>query len=918
MVRAWGHVDTSKVSRKLNFRWLCVGFVVMFGALTAAKAGDSAFWTAFDDIDEALAAGLATVAVTVRVVRIRRSQAPGADRRPWLVWALMGAGMGMWLVGQIAWSVYEVGLGVEPPSPGWLDGVFLLSPVLVIAGLLGMLRTPAGGLSQLRGLLEGLFIAGGLLLCTWVIAIEPVAAGSAEPPIQHVINLAYPTLDAIALAAVMFVALRRREDPPAGLGLLGLGIVCIAVSDFAFWYLNATLPRFPGVTPLDTGWVAGFALIAVAALRPSARRHRAAGVIGRRLALVAPAIPASAGAALLLSVWLVEGELDSPRMLVAALAGLLIIAVVLQLIATSENRRLADDLERRVVERTAQLHSAERYYRALVQHSSDSIIVVDADQRIRHASDSVVDVLGRSAERLTGVSLDTLSAGTGRSPSEALVESAEWPDQPTRVQWPFTDDAGRTRHLEATITNMLADPDVGAFVLNTRDVTDRVALEDQLRHQAFHDPLTGLPNRALLSDRAAQAFGRAIRTQHLIGAVVVDLDGFKWVNDTQGHVAADKLLCAVGQRLEEKLRPGDTISRVGGDEFVALIESVTSIDDAREIAQRLCESIRPAFTIDGHEIAITASAGVAVATAAEKDFGRLVADADHAMYAVKAAGKNASELFDPSMHYQARDRIQLRYELERSIEAEDFSLLYQPIYVATDERLVGFEALVRWNHPERGLLAPDSFIPLAEECGLIVPLGRWVLNEAVQRASEWNRDRPRADALTIAINVSPIQLISPGFIADARQAIDACDIDPALVVLEITEAALVEDSEATIAALHALKQLGVRIAIDDFGTGYASLSYLERMPVDMLKVDRCFITATDDNARARELLKAIHDIGDTLSLQTLAEGVETRGQLDIVNDLGFELAQGFLLARPLAAEQAQALAASPTSVEVRA
>lgn len=917
------------MSSALKLRSLCAVAFVLFCALTAVNSGDAPFWTAFDDIGEALAAVVATAALIVRVRRERRSRPPLTEKTPagglfwrsltdeaepagqrsWLPWALLGAGAGMWAVGQVAWSVYEVGLGIVPPSPSWLDGPFLASPVLVIVGLLLMVRTPAGRLSQLRCVLEGLFIAGGLFLSSWVLMIGPVTQDSSDSVLAQVVNLAYPVLDTVAVASVLFVVLRRRDDLPAGLGLFGLGIVCVAASDAAFWYLSATLPQFPGVTPLDSGWVAGFLLVAVAALATPAARRRPGGWGAGGLLPTAPALPAAIGVGVVVATGLAGGRLAPMGPLIVILALLLTIAVILQLIATHENRRLANDLERRVHERTGQVRATERYYRALVQHSSDSIMVVDSELRIRYASDSVLDALGRSADHLTGRPLDALGVGASGPLTAALARLAGRPGHGARVQWSLKDQAGRTREAESTITNMLSDSDVAGFVLNTRDVTDRAALEDQLRHQAFHDSLTGLPNRALLNDRGAQAFAHSMRTQTMIGVMVIDVDGFKWVNDTHGHQTADTLLCEVAKRLGAELRPEDTVSRFGGDEFVVLLDSVLSADEARAVAQRLCDAIRAPFAIDGSEHAVTASVGVALGTTADTDFARLVADADQAMYAVKARGKNAIELFDPNLHYGARERFQLENEMRRSIDDEDFCLLYQPIFATDAEHHVGFEALVRWNHPQRGLMSPDRFIRLAEESGLIVPLGRWVLNQALKHASEWNRSRPRADALTIAVNVSTVQLATPGFAAEVQQALASFEIDPILVTLELTESALIEDAEATITALHSLRQLGVRIAIDDFGTGYASLSYLERMPVDILKIDRSFIASSDDSPRARELLKAIHGIGETLSLETVAEGVETHGQLETVQRLGFHLSQGYLFARPLPPEEAGALAA---------
>jgi diguanylate cyclase (GGDEF)-like protein/PAS domain S-box-containing protein len=630
----------------------------------------------------------------------------------WRAWSLLAVGAGAWALGQVGWSVYEVGLGVVPPTPSWLDGLFLLSPLLVIAGLLAMVKTPAGRLSQLRGVLEGLLIAGGFFLCSWVLVIEPVAAASSSPFLEQAVNLAYPVLDAVGLAAVLFVALRRRGDRTPGLGLLALGIVCVAASDMSFWYLSATNAQFPGVTPLDTGWVAGFVVIAFAARGFHSKPRDTGRVMRGRLVLALPALPATVGVAVAVVNWL-SGSEHSPLVVLITIGLLLVAAVALQLVVVYENHALTSDLEHRVEERTAELYATERYYRALVQHSSDVVMVVDLDHTIRWVSDSVVDILGRSPAVLIGSPLQALGADAERALAQTLTAATVAPAKTARVRWHVDDDTGRTHHAESTITNMLADPNVAAFVLNTRDVTDNVALETQLRHQAFHDPLTGLANRALLSDRAEVAFARSLRTGGLVALIVVDLDAFKWVNDTHGHQAADDVLLDVAQRLDTEVRPEDTVARFGGDEFVVLIDSVSSADEACAIAERVHGALQAPFTIAGTDQAVTASAGVAVASAAQADFDRLLADADLAMYAIKAAGKNAVQLFEPSMHDQARERFRLQGELRRAIEAEEFWILYQPLFDTSNIRLVGFEALVRWNHPRRGLLRPDAFIPLA-------------------------------------------------------------------------------------------------------------------------------------------------------------------------------------------------------------
>ncbi len=400
-----------------------------------------------------------------------------------------------------------------------------------------------------------------------------------------------------------------------------------------------------------------------------------------------------------------------------------------------------------------------------------------------------------------------------------------------------------------------------------------------------------------------------------MAAIVIDLDAFKLVNDSHGHQAGDEILVAVAQRLESVARPEDTVARLGGDQFVVLVDGVVDEEDASALAARLREACHPAFMIEGAQYSLTVSIGVAIGAARSTDFEQLLSEGSVAMATVKAGGKDAVRLYQPSMHQQAREHLRMQSDLRNAVENEEFWLLYQPQFDTRDGRLDGFEALVRWNHPTHGLIRPDRFIALAEETGLIVPLGRWILNQALRQAAEWDRNAEGAHGLCISINVSAIQLKSPSLLADVRDALERTGVAPQQVILEITESSLIDDSENIIQVLHSLKQLGVRLAIDDFGTGYASLSYLRRMPVDILKVDRSFVATHD--ARGRELLEAIIDIGHTLLLVVVAEGVEQPDQLVTIRDFGCELVQGYLLSRPLPAEQAQRLIEQgPVDVEV--
>jgi len=904
-----GHPSSLHPTRSGRSLWLpVVAAVGVFGVLTTVNAGDATAWTAFDNVGETLAAVFAAIACAVRARRehAARAATAGVQGRGWIVWSLIAAGTGAWAAGQAGWTVWETGLGDSPPTPSPLDGAFLAFPVLVVCGLLGMVKTPAGRLSQARAVAEGLFIAGGFLLLNWVLFIGPVIADGTGTVLGEAVNLAYPTLDAVALGAVLFVAVRGGEDPPRGLALLGLGIAFLAVADSAFWYLSAVDSRFPGVTGLDTGWVAGFALIALAALdrRPPRRRPRKHADSPVLVAL--PFLPAAAGILALAIVWSVTGSVDPPGPLLAIVGAVLGLCALLYLVVTFEKDALTRDLR----ERTAELRAAERYYRALVQHSSDVLMVVEDDLTIAYLSDSVLDLFGYRPEELVGRELNVFGRAAAEALIAALDRSALAPPQSNRVEWVLNDASGRVRHAESTITNLLDDRYIGAYVVNTRDATDRVALADQLRHQAFHDPLTGLANRALLNDRAGHAFARSLRRGSDVAVIALDVDAFKRINDSHGHEAGDELLHAVALRLHAAARPEDTVARMGGDEFVVLVDAVDNAEDAVGLAERLREAILPKFTLAETEQSITVSVGVAHGSAKTTNFEQLLCDADVAMYAVKAGGRDAVELFRPSMHQRARERYRLQAELRKALDRDELWLLYQPEFEVAGGRLSGFEALVRWNHPTHGPMGPDRFIPVAEESGLIVPLGRWVLQQALRQAIAWDSSADASPRLTVSINVSGVQLKAPSLVTEVKEALQSTGIDPARVVLEITETALVEDSPTVIDALHALKRLGVRIAIDDFGTGYASFAYLRRVPVDILKVDRSFVTASSYDTQARGLLEAMIGIGHTLSLTTIGEGIEQPDQLAMLEDIGCDLAQGYLLSRPLAAEDAARLIAA--------
>jgi diguanylate cyclase (GGDEF)-like protein len=431
----------------------------------------------------------------------------------------------------------------------------------------------------------------------------------------------------------------------------------------------------------------------------------------------------------------------------------------------------------------------------------------------------------------------------------------------------------------------------------------------ELSHQALHDTLTGLPNRALVLDRAEQMLARTARQPGMAAsALFIDIDGFKHVNDSLGHAAGDQFLRVVAERLRSTARQQDTVGRLGGDEFVALIECKEGEATPDALADRLIEVLRePVELDDGRRIfSVTASIGVAVAQYDTPD--ELLRDADLALYAAKAAGKDRYSLFEAGMHSDVEGRLELESDLGAALAREQFFLLYQPIFHLPSQELAGVEALIRWRHPQRGVVAPDSFIPLAEDTGLIIPIGRWVLDEACRQAAAWNAG---GLALGISVNVSAYQLSRKGFAEDVLGALTRSGLEPSSLTLEITETTLMRDVPAASERLRDIKALGVRVAIDDFGTGYASLSQLQRMPVDILKIDRSFVAALSDGHHGRDLLQAILGVGQALSLTVVAEGIETHNQLATLEQMGCHMAQGFLLGRPQPAQDIESPRASP-------
>jgi diguanylate cyclase (GGDEF)-like protein/PAS domain S-box-containing protein len=550
-----------------------------------------------------------------------------------------------------------------------------------------------------------------------------------------------------------------------------------------------------------------------------------------------------------------------------------------------------------LAERVQVVGASERRFRALVNNGDDVIIMTDRDGVIQEMSESVNHVLGLRADGELGRRVTDLV-----HPDETIAAQAEFAlvlatGFAGPSEWRCRDGAGAWRDIEVSITNLLELPEVAAVVLNMRDVTERHRLEEELRHRAFHDSLTGLANRALLRDRVGHAMARRDICEAAL--MVVDLDGFKHLNDSLGHLAGDHALAVVADRLLGVSRPGDTVARLGGDEFAVLIEDPSSREQMQTLASRLVEAVAQPFDWQDHPVLVGASVGIAFVEPGIHTADDLIRNADVGLYAAKAAGRGQVCTFDASLFETTRTHFELENDLRGAVDRNELVLQYQPIVELDTGQPIGFEALVRWQHPARGMLAPDTFIPIAEETGIIVPLGRWVLNQACHDLANWSQNYAHADALYVSVNLSAHQLEDPDLVTDVQHALSDTGLEPHRLTLEITETALMHDRHRALAQLIALKALGIRLSVDDFGTGYSSLSYLRQFPVDTVKIDKSFIDNVSNGGDDATFVGAILRLSESLHLDTLAEGIETQEQATTLEHLGCHLGQGYHYNKPL-------------------
>jgi len=556
-----------------------------------------------------------------------------------------------------------------------------------------------------------------------------------------------------------------------------------------------------------------------------------------------------------------------------------------------EGVTVAEDLHER--------QSAERF-RSLVQNSSDVIALLAPDLTIRYHTPSVERVLGYGEDELVGARLtELLEPDAAARLRGFFADVVGLPATPLPRDLPLRRKDGTICQLESVFNNLLDVSNIAGVVVTARDVTERRALEDQLAHQAFHDSLTGLANRSLFADRVEHALGRGVRRPNLFAVLFIDLDDFKTVNDSLGHAAGDELLVTVARRIESCLRPEDTCARLGGDEFAVMVETLSGPDSAEAVARRILDELAEPLSISGSEVTALGSVGIALGTG-EQTASEILSSADLAMYRAKSEGKGRYALYEPSMHESVLERLALKADLQRADIAQEFEVHYQPIVALHSGAIAGVEALLRWRHPERGLVLPGDFIGLAEETGLILPLGRFVLHRACEQIARW-RSVGHVN-LGVSVNISAKQLSSRLLPSEVSAVLDQTSLDPSALTLEITESVLL-DSQVIVGRLEELRALGVRIAIDDFGTGYSSLNRLRSFPVDTLKIAKAFVDELGSSAEQERLVAAIIRLGSTLGLDTVAEGVEDESQRDRLRALTCRFGQGYFFSQPLAADE---------------
>jgi len=835
----------------------------------------------------------ASIGVTILAGAAARGSPDPAARRTW--W-LLTAALGVYSVGNLLNSTYWL-FGVDPfPSIG--DVFFLGFYPLVFAAVLTVVRAAAVRVQWARLGLDTTILMLGFGAFFWFCVIAPTAGAQRDPDLlKYVLAQSYIALNCIMLLACGVLLMHSGATPieRRATMLLTLGFSSMSLADIVWAMSKVDGSYIPGGVS-DVIYLSCYLWLAAAAReqlrgKPIVRRARSA--------LASAIIQGMPYIAMMMSfsvlVYVESSTVASPVNTMTV-----IIFVLTSLVMVRQGVLSRDDALLR--ERRA-AGIVEARYASLIKNASDVIMITDAGGQLQFASPAAERTFAIHPDDLVRRNLLDLWADGDRERLAAFL--AEVTATRGRVIGPIelaVETGDRRSTLECVGSNLVDDTAIAGLALNFRDVSERKALEEQLRKLAFHDPLTLLANRSLFWNRVEHALALAHRSQQRVAVMFLDLDNFKNINDSLGHDAGDRLLQAAAQRLVKSTRPSDTVARLGGDEFAILLEGICGETDVERIATPITAAFNRPLLLDGRETDATASIGVACSRPGD-DAEQLLRNADIAMYSAKAAGKARFVMFQPHMQEQLHDRLRLEQDIDLALARNEFFVEFQPVVDLTHRELLGVEALVRWRHPQRGIVMPGAFIPIAEESSRIIELGRRVLLDACVQVRAWSESVAAGKGLRVAVNISGRHLQQGTLVADVRNALEISGLDPGSLVIELTESTIMQNTEVNLERFRELKALGVRLAIDDFGMGYSSLSYLHRFPIDILKIDRAFVSRLTEQDGGPELARAVVMLGTTLGLETIAEGIENEDQVASLLDLGCVAGQGFLFSHSIALDE---------------
>jgi diguanylate cyclase (GGDEF)-like protein/PAS domain S-box-containing protein len=864
--------------------WTLVAAAAYEGLLVAVPGSPS--W--LGAVDDLLLGAVGAVAAWACLGRSRREHGTYCEG-----WRLIALACAVFAVGEPVFA-----LSLVSPVPT-LPGELLNAATIVLVGL-GLVRMTGRSplASRWASALDGVVIGVACQFVAWAAVLEPASRTSTQSALVQAPIIAYVGGTTALLALALLLAARWPGDTPT-IVLLAAGLAVIAATNVAYAVKVLHDTYTTGDQLLDVGWVVGFLLLADAALWP-AKPAAGAAPLERQwlLTLAVPSISTVVVIGTALLQVAIQHDLDGISL---ALAGAVLVAVVGRQFGTLlENRGLVLDLEQRVESRTQQVRRAQRQFRDLVQNSSD-LILVTVDGRVTYASPAVTTILGLDQDMVRGREVAEVVHDDDLSHALSWLSAVQAEDRSSTLRCRVRHADGTWRNIEAVGSQLVEETGRDAVVLNVRDVTDRTQLEERLRFQAQHDPLTGLANRLLLQDRVRHALARSERSGEPVAVLFVDLDHFKRLNDSAGHEAGDRALVQVAEVIAGSIRPSDTAARFGGDEFAVLLEGANDVQ-AMEVAARLVDALTE-LSVPGEQARVVgASVGVA-STKAGGDAESLLRDADLAMYQAKSSGRGREALFHPRMREELIEQLALEEALRAAVREEALDLVYQPIVSLEDASLTGVEVLVRWRGPGDEPVPPSLFIPLAEQIGLIGAIDAWVLRTACDEAAGWRGVDPGLDRATVNVNLSASDLHDPSLADRVSSVLAETGLPPYRLMLEITETAVLPDAAGAARQLTRLRDRGVGVSLDDFGTGFSSLATLRDLPLDEIKIDGSFVAGLEDGLAGARVLRAILRMAQALDLHVVAEAVETGHQASTLRELHCDDAQGWLFGPPMSSAE---------------